>query len=129
GAHAFPPAQGETERQACAHRVSCEEERTLRQCDGQLFLRGVPTACRCALAVLAQVRRGHAKTWPERLSEMIERAAVAGEPVQEGERLAGAPIGRCEGHLSSRAAATMRCSSRWRSTFSARPVRTSTMDK
>ena len=45
------------------------------------------------------------------------------------ERLAGAPIGRCEGHLSSRAAATMRCSSRWRSTFSARPVRTSTMDR
>src|SRR5438105_3716435 len=62
GAHAFRPAQGETERQACAHRVSREEERTLRQCDGQLFQRGVPTGCRCALAVPGQVRRGVANS-------------------------------------------------------------------
>src|SRR5207248_10076028 len=110
-ADAFRPAQGERERQARTHRVSREEERTLRQYAAQLFERRVPAGRGSAGSVSGKVGCGDAEA-VQRIAQVVECAAVASESMQERERLARSPAGGRQRHGISSAAATIRCSSR-----------------
>src|SRR5262249_34094883 len=125
GADARRVAQREAEREPPAHGIAGQEERLPWERRAKILERVVPAGGRRTLPVPRQVGDDAAEAATQRVPEVIEVAARSSEPVQENERGALTPAGHGEPHGASSALATSRCSSRWRSTFAERSVRTS----